>query len=349
MPFESPEPVYASWSRRVAATFLDAALGGGLSFLAFGLTTVGVPFLGTPFPPADARNVPATSWTDSGWIVGAVLLMVAMQAYFGVTPGKLVVGIAVVGEHDARPIGFLRTLARWLAHILDSILLIGYLRPLWNAQRQTFADSIMATLVLETRRPRQHHWFARGGSHGDFSLDPGPPQSWEAPSAPRGWRAATAVSILACGLAVPFSVDSSPGQASGPMEISCEVATADNDQIGLTSGTLRSSSSHTTTTRLGVTRPIRGSDGQVRATWYWNGDLPATRAGTLRISFARTDGTSARQFAYPLPAGTSQQMTIGLPSDALKGLGDSWTWTQTIVVDGVETPGCTATFEGLTF
>ena len=39
----------------------------------------------------------------------------------------------------------------------------------------------------------------------------------------------------------------------------------------------------------------------------------------------------------------------GLPFDVLNGLGDFWTWTQPIVADGVEAPGCTATSEGLTF
>ena len=40
------------------------------------------------------------------------------------------------------------------------------------------------------------------------------------------------------------------------------------------------------------------------------------------------------------------QTTVSLPDDAMKGLGGSWTWTQTILVDGVESPRCTATSPG---
>ena len=67
---------------------------------------------------------------------------------------------------------------------------------------------------------------------------------------------------------------------------------------------------------------------------------------TARISFARNDGTGARHYAFTLPAGSTQEMTVGLPADALTGLGDSWTWTQTILVDGVESPRCTARSPG---
>jgi Mce-associated membrane protein len=79
--------------------------------------------------PARVQGVPATSWNDTCWVIGAVLLVVVMQAYLGVTPGKIVMGIAVVHMGDARPIGLVQTVVRWLLHLLDSILLIAYLRP----------------------------------------------------------------------------------------------------------------------------------------------------------------------------------------------------------------------------
>ncbi len=281
------------------------------------------------------------SWIDSGWVVSVVLLVLVMQSYLGVTPGKLVMGIAVVREGDARPIGMVRTMLRWLAHVLDSILLIGYLRPLWNAQRKTFADSIMETVVLDTRRPRRHRFV----SGGDSSLDPGPPCSWEAPSTPRWWPVATAVCAVACAAGALFSFGASSGY--GPVVISCGMTALDDGPIGLTDGTL--SADNMTTTRFGVTRRAGGSEGQIRATWEWSATLPATPHVTLRSSFARADGTGARHYDYTAPDGAIQATTISLPADALKDLGDSWTWTQTILVDGVESPGCTAASEGLTF
>ncbi|MGI9123797.1 MAG: RDD family protein, partial [Mycobacterium sp.] len=54
----------------------------------------------------------------------------------------------VVGESTGQPIGFGASVLRQLAHILDSFCSIGYLWPLWDAKRQTFADKIMHTVCL---------------------------------------------------------------------------------------------------------------------------------------------------------------------------------------------------------
>lgn len=342
MSLESSEPVLASWSQRVLASVLDSAIGAGATFLAFGDQSVTVPFIGAQFGSVvrpDMQGVPAASFNDSGWVLGAVLLMVVMQSYVGVTPGKLVVGIAVVRDVDARPIGLAGTTLRWLAHILDSILFIGYLRPLWNAQRKTFADSIMATVVVDTRRPRRHRWFTRGGCS---SLDPGPPRSWEAPSAPRWRRPATAFFAVVCAAGVLLSLGPSSGQTRGPFDVSCAMTAPDNGPLGLTGGTLSSSSATGTSTRLGVTRPVGGSKGQIRATWEWSSPEPVAGNVTLRASFAGAGSSSVRHYDYPAPIGAFGGAVFALPADALTGLGDSWTWTQTILVDGVESQRCTA-------
>jgi len=337
VPLGIPGPVFASWGKRVAASVLDGAIGAGTTFLALGDQSVTVPFIGTAFQPTSVEGVPTSSWTDSGWVIGAVLLVIVMQAYLGVTPGKIVLGIAVVDERDARPVGLVRTTVRSLLHVIDAILFIGYLRPLWNARHKTFADSIMATVVLNTRRPRRHHWFTPGG---DSLVDPGPPRSWEAPLRPRWWPAATAICAVACAAGVLFSFASSE---SGPLVISCEMTASDDGPLGLTGGTLRAG--NTTTTRLGVTRRVSGPGSQIGATWQWSAPQPATGLVTLRASFARADGTGARHFDYPAD-GAAGAATISLPNDILKGLGDSWTWTQTILVGGVESPGCTASALG---
>jgi len=105
------------------------------------------------------------------------------------------------------------------------------------------------------------------------------------------------------------------------------------------------SSGNTTTTRLGVTRHASGPGSQITATWEWSALQSPTGVVMLRASFARADGTRARHFDYPAPDGATQA-TVTLPDDALEGLGDSWTWTQTILVNGVESPGCTASPPG---
>jgi Mce-associated membrane protein len=338
---ENDEPRLASWTRRVVAAFLDGAIGTGATFLLLGVPNLPVPFLGASFlfsGTEGAESVPPVSWTDSGWVIVTALLVIAMQAYLGATPGKMVVGIAVVGERNARPIGLLPTVLREFAHIVDAFLFIGYLRPLWNAQRRTFADSIMGTLVLDSRRPRPHRWLAsREGSW----ADPGPPPSWEAAAAPRWRPAATAICTVICVLGVLLSFDSS-SQESGLVIIPCVLTTPDNGPAGLIGGSLDFTSVNARSTRLWVTREARGTGGPVKATWEWSTSLPEEKAVSLRSSFARADGTGARHYDYPAPDPTAQEATILLPPEAVKGLGHSWTWTQTILVDGVESKGCTA-------
>ncbi|HKR51832.1 MAG TPA: hypothetical protein VJT72_20070 [Pseudonocardiaceae bacterium] len=45
-----------------------------------------------------------------------------------------------------QPVGSGRALARQLCHSLEFV--IGYLQPLWDDKRQTFADKIVGTVVI---------------------------------------------------------------------------------------------------------------------------------------------------------------------------------------------------------
>lgn len=149
-------PAYATWGQRVVAAILDDAILAGITWLA----------VGSGFSPVTLTPVFAAAGTES-WGRGPLVLipvvvllaLLVLQGTTGWTPGKLVLGIRVVREGDHRPAGLGRTLARWAVHVLDAILLIGYLRPLWHPQRQTFADSIVRTVVVREvldlpRRPR---------------------------------------------------------------------------------------------------------------------------------------------------------------------------------------------------
>lgn len=126
------EPAYASWTMRVVAALLDAAIASGVAFLAPAGIGTQFPFLGEP-ASFTGTTPPVTSWFHNPW---------------------------VVGESDARPLGLVRTVLRWLAHLVDGLFFIGYLRPLWNSRRMTFADSAVGSIVLATRRPRPHRWLA---------------------------------------------------------------------------------------------------------------------------------------------------------------------------------------------
>lgn len=41
---------------------------------------------------------------------------------------------------------------RGIAHVLDALpILLGFLWPLWDAKKQTFADKVCGTLVIKSR------------------------------------------------------------------------------------------------------------------------------------------------------------------------------------------------------
>ena len=96
-----------------------------------------------------------------GLLVLAVFCLVALafwiwnygyrQGTTGSTIGKSIMNFKVVSELTGQPIGFGMSLLRQLAHFLDSVACnLGYLFPLWDAKRQTFADKIIATVCLPT-------------------------------------------------------------------------------------------------------------------------------------------------------------------------------------------------------
>ena len=69
--------------------------------------------------------------------------------------GRALFGIAVV-RRDGAPVGAWRLLARDLAHLLDTAaLFIGWLWPLWDRRRRTFADLLLRTEVRKVDRPQR--------------------------------------------------------------------------------------------------------------------------------------------------------------------------------------------------
>ena len=79
-----------------------------------------------------------------GWFVWNWLVR---QGKTGQTVGKKVIGVAVLGANH-QPIGPGMTLARQFAHVLDFLpCFLGYLWPIWDREKRTFADMIVGTRV----------------------------------------------------------------------------------------------------------------------------------------------------------------------------------------------------------
>ena len=169
-PLQGPaaEP-YGHWILRVAAALIDAVLqipflvvqviGMVIAFDGGGLTWVERPGYAT-FNDTISVNEPfitTNTWiglavanvANLAWIVFFVWNTRVRQGRRGASIGKSCMNLMVVSERDGRPIGTFATWIRSWVHLLDLLTLgIGYLWPLWDRKRQTFADMVMKTAVL---------------------------------------------------------------------------------------------------------------------------------------------------------------------------------------------------------
>lgn len=132
---------YASWFSRVGAYIVDSLIAG--IPIAIGLAIGGA--------------IGMNKGAGTAVIVLFYLIAVGVSIYnryimggaTGQSWGRKALGIRLVSEQTGQAIGGGMTFVRDLAHIADSLPCdIGFLWPLWDAKRQTFADKIMNTVVV---------------------------------------------------------------------------------------------------------------------------------------------------------------------------------------------------------
>jgi uncharacterized RDD family membrane protein YckC len=68
------------------------------------------------------------------------------QGTTGQSIGRQVAKTKLVKIETGQPVGFGTALLRWICHNVEFV--IGYLFPLWDEKRQTFADKIVGTVVV---------------------------------------------------------------------------------------------------------------------------------------------------------------------------------------------------------
>jgi uncharacterized RDD family membrane protein YckC len=106
--------------------------------------------------PRDACPAPKTSGGSLTLIaiggvlsLAAFLFLVYREGKTGQTPGKRIVGIRLLREADGAALGFGLAFGRRLLHVLDGLpCYLGYLWPLWDSRKQTFADKMVHTVVI---------------------------------------------------------------------------------------------------------------------------------------------------------------------------------------------------------
>jgi Mce-associated membrane protein len=141
-----PAVTPASWSARVGAFAVDVLLGVAV------LATMALL----------AVTAPWQEWLWWVFAAVAVLTLLLMAANRWLVPtirgwslGRALFGIAVRTPKGAR-VGVLRLVIRDFAHLLDTAaLFIGWLWPLWDNRKRTFADLLLRTEVHVVERPQR--------------------------------------------------------------------------------------------------------------------------------------------------------------------------------------------------
>ena len=125
-----PTYAYASWGKRVGAWALDFLIPWVIAliclriFVALGVIVYLAAVVWTFY------NIFQGGKTGSRW-------------------GQKIVGIRMLKESTGQPLGGGLAIGRAFVHILDGIpCYLGYLWPLWDAKKQTFADKIIGTVIV---------------------------------------------------------------------------------------------------------------------------------------------------------------------------------------------------------
>jgi uncharacterized RDD family membrane protein YckC len=169
--FAPPPPIYfdsvlglplAPWWKRLLAYLVDGFVIYAFAEAVYALTV----FIGTigwaANPTAGAGHAVSAAGVAAFIVtIGTVVLVVpgiyngiGDGMYRGQTLGKMALGIAVRDARSATLIGFWRGVGRYYFNVLLTVFLyvpflIGNLAPLWDARRQSWADHVAHSVVVE--------------------------------------------------------------------------------------------------------------------------------------------------------------------------------------------------------
>lgn len=121
-------PPLASWGQRFVAILIDGIIAGVAGSIV-GLV-----------------NKPL------GYLVQIAVLgyLLYIQGTTGQSVGKKVMNIKLLREADGQVVGPGLSIGRYFVHWLDAIpCLLGFLWPLWDPKKQTWADKILHTVVVK--------------------------------------------------------------------------------------------------------------------------------------------------------------------------------------------------------
>jgi uncharacterized RDD family membrane protein YckC len=146
---------YATWNKRVQARLIDQLPSYlGLAIFCAGYVILIVQLARSDGFSFDFQGAALAMIIGLGVMV-ASLGWVAYNRWLsagrtGQSLGKRVMKIRLIGADTNAPIGPRNAFIRDLVHILDALTIVGYLWPLWDHKRQTFADQIVKTVVISS-------------------------------------------------------------------------------------------------------------------------------------------------------------------------------------------------------
>lgn len=147
-------PPLSGWGARFGAYLVDYVLSCVPIVLGLLLVTVVLTVGADPgTEPTTALSALIATIGMLG-LVGSVGVQIwnrgVRQGRTGRSLGKSAFRIRLVRELDGGTVGTGTALVRELAHVLDAVLYLGFLWPLWDARAQTFADKAVSTVVVRT-------------------------------------------------------------------------------------------------------------------------------------------------------------------------------------------------------
>ena len=126
----------ADWPKR--------ALGGLIDYVAAGIV---ISIVGSLLSNI---NSGVGGFVNSLLGIGWMVYLGYKSGTTGVTFGRSITKTKLISEATGQPIGVGNGIIRQLAHIIDSIICyIGWLFPLWDVKKQTIADKLMKTVVID--------------------------------------------------------------------------------------------------------------------------------------------------------------------------------------------------------
>jgi hypothetical protein len=148
-----PQADYASWNKRVRARMLDQfPTYLGLVIFCAGYVVLIIQLASSSGSKPHVEVAAVVMMIG----VGVMLAGLGWTAYnrwmiagrTGQSFGKRSTEIILIGEETNAPIGARNAFIRDLVHILDALTVVGYLWPRWDEKKQTLADQIMKTIVI---------------------------------------------------------------------------------------------------------------------------------------------------------------------------------------------------------